>query len=167
MRIWSHDTCVSFKHKDQEQTFVSIIKSKSGCYSTVGVIPGHESYIYLTDECSQSIGLIVHELGHTLGRYHEHCRRDRDDYVTIHFENIIGYAWPNFLIVPDIDIHIQYDYDSVMHYDRYAYSKNGLTTIATNIPIGQRCYLSRLDVTYVNYLYNCSVSNNYTGPIFC
>ena len=31
---------------------------------------------------------ILHELFHVLGRYHEHMRDDRDNYVQIHPENI-------------------------------------------------------------------------------
>ena len=45
-----------------------------------------------------SIQDIVRDLFHTLGRYHEHQRPDRDDYVTINWENIKPgiYAWNSF-----------------------------------------------------------------------
>ena len=32
---------------------------------------------------------IIHEIFHTLGRYHEHSREDRDEYVIVHPENIL------------------------------------------------------------------------------
>lgn len=35
-------------------------------------------------------GNIVHEIAHSLGFFHEHSRPDRDDYVTVHWDNIEG-----------------------------------------------------------------------------
>ena len=36
----------------------------------------------------RSIGLILHELLHTLGFPHTHQRSDRDKYINVHFLNI-------------------------------------------------------------------------------
>ncbi len=61
----------------------------------------------------------AHELGHVLGFHHEHERWDRDQFVTIHYENIKpgrahDYDWiarTNWLVTS-----LPYDYQSIMHY---------------------------------------------------
>ncbi len=56
------------------------------CYSYVGRIDGRQS-LSIGDSCEYK-GIIVHELLHALGRWHEHNRPDRDQYIQIHSENI-------------------------------------------------------------------------------
>lgn len=61
----------------------------------------------------------AHELGHVLGFQHEHQRWDRDEYLTVHFENIKPgrahdydqIAKTNWLVTS-----LPYDYKSIMHY---------------------------------------------------
>lgn len=56
-------------------------------------------------------------------------------------------------------LRIRYDYGSVMHYSKTAFSRNGnptlLPTQRTNTEIGQRHGFSPLDVEKVNTLYKC------------
>ena len=62
--------------------------------------------------------MILHELGHVLGFYHEHTRPDRDDYVEVKFENIEYDRQHNFW-KRDAEITQTfgpYDYNSIMHY---------------------------------------------------
>jgi hypothetical protein len=63
--------------------------------------------------------MIVHELGHVLGFFHEHARWDRDNYVTVHYENIKPGRQPDYDWVPRTNWIVTssvYDYYSIMHY---------------------------------------------------
>ena len=83
-------TCVRFRPKTKaDKLFVKIIRG-DGCWSYVGMQPelanlGQE--LSLGDECWRK-GIIVHELTHALGFFHEHSRFDRDAYIFLNTTNI-------------------------------------------------------------------------------
>jgi Astacin (Peptidase family M12A) len=61
----------------------------------------------------------AHELGHALGFFHEHQRWDRDQFVTIHYENIKPGRASDYDWVPKANwvvSSLPYDYRSIMHY---------------------------------------------------
>lgn len=59
----------------------------SGCYSYVGRVGGSQTINY-PQWCLDQYGSVQHEMLHALGFYHEQSRFDRDDYVTIMWDNI-------------------------------------------------------------------------------
>ncbi|KAG6449742.1 hypothetical protein O3G_MSEX006198 [Manduca sexta] len=107
-----------------------------------------------------SLGDIAHEVMHILGFSHEHTRSDRDQYVTIMWDNIKpGYKKYFDLSQGEYQNIIEslpYDYTSVLHYPPRAFSKNGQVTIHTEpgVKIGQREGLSEIDVEKIGLVYS-------------
>ncbi|EMP23862.1 Astacin-like metalloendopeptidase [Chelonia mydas] len=66
----------------------------------------------------------------------------------------------NFMKSWNSNMLVNYDYSSVMHYSRYAFSMTGLPTIIPlsdpHVALGQRWNLSSSDIARVNKLYKCS-----------
>ena len=60
-------------------------------------------------------GTPVHEIGHSLGLWHEQQRWDRDDVIKVLKQNI-GYYGGQFLKLYGTDTSLPYDVGSVMHY---------------------------------------------------
>lgn len=57
------------------------------CCSYVGRRGGGPQAISIGKNCDK-FGIVVHELGHVIGFWHEHTRPDRDDHVSIIRDNI-------------------------------------------------------------------------------
>jgi astacin len=77
------------------------------------------------------LGIVLHELGHALGMAHEQSRPDRDQSVTIHWQNVQQGYEGQFEVDADAYTDQDYDYTSVMHYGSTSFSKNGQPTITT------------------------------------
>merc|ERR1712002_448649 len=152
--------CIEFVPRTNEQDYLHFQSVGDGCYSNVGRIGGRQ-HINYPQWCLDSFGSTVHEMYHSLGFYHEQSRFDRDDYVTIHWANIQSGAEHNFDKYSEDYIGgfgEDYDYGSVMHYSKHAFSSNGEVTIETKHgeSIGQRVDLSDVDLRKLMNMYKCS-----------
>ncbi|KAL3099442.1 hypothetical protein niasHS_002897 [Heterodera schachtii] len=156
---YSTKTCIKFRPKTASDMDYIHIFPDDGCYSLVGKVGGKQP-VSLGDGC-MSKGIIIHELMHAVGFFHEQSRTDRDNYVNIKWDNIDQNLRDQFDKYSQnmIDfLGTQYDFGSVMHYGPYAFTKNGKPTIQPKQPgktIGQRIGFSQNDLYKINRLYAC------------
>ncbi|CAB1339637.1 unnamed protein product [Coregonus sp. 'balchen'] len=152
-------TCIQFVWWKQHQDYL-YFHPGNGCWSYLGR-RGGQQVISLQQRGCVHHGTVQHEVLHALGFHHEQNRSDRDNNVTIVTENISKGKEHNFRKVETNNLMTPYDYTSVMHYGRYAFSKDygKLPTIIpkpdSNVQIGGARQMSRLDIVRVNRLYNC------------
>ena len=74
----------------------------------------------------------MHERGHVLGLYHEQMRSDRDEYLTINYDNINETKHNQFDKLnagAENNYSKPYDYYSIMHYGAHVSTSNRMTTI--------------------------------------
>jgi hypothetical protein len=131
----------------------------NGGQSSVGMNPfplGIVSYQSIDLGDNADVGTIIHEIGHAVGLWHEQSRSDRDNFVTVNWGNIVKGKEHNFNTHEEDGDNIgPYDYGSIMHYARTAFSSNGQDTITPvgGQAIGQRSGLSSGDKEAVAMLY--------------
>ncbi|XP_075717093.1 hatching enzyme 1.2-like [Rhinoderma darwinii] len=162
-------TCVQFVDRSSESDYLSI-ESGAGCWSYIGRSSGKQMVSLSSPDC-MVYGVIQHEAMHNLAFLHEHTRTDRDNYIDILWKNMDKVYMKNFNVIYGNTLNLPYDYTSVMHYHRYAFSRNGplLPTIVPKpdptVEIGQRKGLSNLDVKKINAFYSCNLCREKLGQL--
>lgn len=106
--------------------------SLSGGLSFVGMVGGAQ--LLQIGPNAWNRGTLVHEIGHALGLVHEHQRSDRDTFVTIVTNNILSGQLPNFVKLTDSQNKSTYDFLSVMHYARNAFSVDVSSNTIQTLP---------------------------------
>ncbi|MDE6870790.1 MAG: DUF4377 domain-containing protein [Bacteroidales bacterium] len=152
---WETKTSLKFINGTGRGNYIEFIHG-DGNYSYLGLIGGKQA-VSLALNGSNS-GTAIHEIGHAAGLIHEHCRNDRDSYITIHFDNIQKDKQHNFNLYPAgkaADIGT-FDFNSIMLYSSGAFSANGMPTMTTKDGLyftGQRSRLSPGDIEGISAIY--------------
>lgn len=170
MNTIERQTCLRFFHRSSQRNYILFTShSNDGCSSHVGLQGGSQE-VTLGPGCN-NIGIIIHEIGHALGLWHEQSRPDRDNFVRILNSNIQSGKESNFAKrnSHEVDYHgTTYDYGSVMHYrinefssstglntititNSYEYNRQGQPTLGAP----SKTELSSADATQLNRMYNC------------
>jgi len=160
MDDYAAKTCIQFVERTNERDYIKFVR-EGGCWSYVGRTGG-EQKVSLVGGCMHHY-IIIHELMHAAGFYHEQSRPDRDNYVTINWGNICCGASSNFRKQTTATVQTfnePYDLTSVMHYRETAFStdrRNKKTIVAKDgtSPLGNNVGFSQVDINKLNKLYQC------------
>eukprot|EP00930_Biecheleria_cincta_P070110 TRINITY_DN57769_c0_g1_i1.p1 TRINITY_DN57769_c0_g1~~TRINITY_DN57769_c0_g1_i1.p1 ORF type:complete len:491 (-),score=63.64 TRINITY_DN57769_c0_g1_i1:200-1549(-) len=178
--IGSEDSCT-------EVPSIFVTSAEAGCWSELGMIwmgfPGEKSQrLNLKSPGCDNMPTALHELLHGMGMAHEHVRSDRDDYISVHKENIKDGKAEQFSKTDAADTNRPYDILSIMHYvdDEFSKEKGRLPTITvkdkgyqvyTNDPnqhykykLGQRMGMSAYDIAQLADLYGCNDERTVCQP---
>ena len=147
-------TELQIRPRGTEVDYVLFRDVDRGCASYLGHIGGQQE-IEVASGCGR--GSMAHEILHAAGFYHEQSRGDRDQWVSIQWDDIDPNHRSNFerRDARGQDIGA-YDYASLMHYSARAFSLTGRPTIVPRDPttnIGQREGLSTLDRAAITFVY--------------
>lgn len=125
--------------------------------SSIGCVP----WAMIQLSINADDGSCLHELGHTLGLHHEHCRPDRDCYINIDWNSIKSGYEHNFEKEWCISVNMygDFDFESIMMYGSQAFSFDGGITPTMKKKDGSvfyanRDHLSASDIQYIQYLYH-------------
>ncbi|CEF70332.1 Astacin-like metalloendopeptidase [Strongyloides ratti] len=128
------------------------------CSSTIGMDPNNLPHvIFVTQSCSQN-GNMQREIAHALGLFNEEVRPDRDNFISVLYQNVIPNNFGDFtknnlnIVGPNAQ---RYDYGSLMHSDLRFNSRNGRPTLQLKYPkfletTGQKISLSFNDLKLIN-----------------
>lgn len=159
MKHWADTTRVRFVARDSTHReyvyFVKDAKQPTACASSVGMKKGGQK-LFAGSGCT--VGNVIHEIGHAIGLWHEHGRKDRDKHIMVDFANVATENHKQFIqSLNESDDQGIYDFGSIMHYGAHAFAldskKPSIVPLASGVTIGQRVRPSKGDIAAVAAMY--------------
>lgn len=164
MDEYERKTALDFVPRTDEELYLRIARSSFANQASLGMSDADDSGTggLLRISRIATHRTLLHELGHTIGRIHEHQRPDRSRYVEIYPER----ASENFRLTLrntiDAVLFVPYDFRSVMHYRTNAFAAD--PNVPTIVPhpeyaelqevMGNVDSLSAGDVAWTEALYS-------------
>ena len=149
---------IQFVQRTNENNYVNFDfdpNNFSGSCETYEGMIGGEQTVGGSGSCT--VATILHEMGHTVGVWHEQSRPDRDTYVNVNYGAVIKGSRGNFdVLLDDNQVLGPYDYASVMEYPAFSFSRNGepcIESIPAGIPLSNPNGYSASDIDGINRLY--------------
>lgn len=183
MEAIQKETCIRFAHIDtfakkklfDGEDYLAIV-NEPGCHSVIGRHGGKNTLqLELGPKVNLKNGswtrktcmkrrIIIHELFHLLGLFHEHQRSDREKFLQVILPNVKKDKINNFEVQKDDNTWgFPYNFDSIMNYRQNAFAidpkKLTIRIRSGNqicqLGMGMHEHASELDFLLVNMLYNC------------
>ncbi|KAL4703157.1 hypothetical protein ACJJTC_016758 [Scirpophaga incertulas] len=168
MQFMEENSCIRFRQRTiWDWDYVRLTGFPDGCYAHVGFWRGRGIHILNLARntpgwgCLNSV-IVAHEWLHGLGFFHMQSTYSRDNYVRIHWENIVdgmSHNFDRFDSATVSNLGLAYEYGSCMHYGTHDFSANGRPTISTTRPyngvLGQTSQVTGLDFWRLRRHYNC------------
>ncbi|KAK3737748.1 hypothetical protein QZH41_017206, partial [Actinostola sp. cb2023] len=166
VRIFERDTCLKFYEMTSHRSNANYIymDRRDGCHSKIGKSYRKQQQLLSLGHGCANVGTILHEMTHAIGFWHEQARSDRNKYVKVIWKNINPGQEYNFERhdIGSVDsLGLPYDYESIMHYGKKTFTRNGGNTLEIiGNPQGKLgrsgSSFSAYDKTAINALYECS-----------
>lgn len=162
--ILENNTDLSFVPKQSwNLTYMKFEVSNSN-NSYVGVVGTGPQIINLSTGNGVSSSVVIHEIGHSLGLFHEQSRTDRDSYIDVRYNNIKNdkeYAFHKYVTrgLEGTDFG-PFDFSSIMLYPSFTADENFVEDV--NLPMltklngdtwGFNFFLSTGDINTITHLY--------------
>ncbi len=160
MDSWQAVANVQFIQRTNQPNYIYIFIG-TGNWSYVGMIGGRQDLSLVNWNYKY---IVMHELAHAMGVWHEQSRADRDSYIQVNLGNVQTGKENNFDVQNGAQTHGDYDFDSIMHYGQCAFANCTCSSACRTIEclppyqswqsqIGQKTHLSLGDAANMAFLY--------------
>ncbi|KAH9510364.1 Zinc metalloproteinase nas-15 [Bulinus truncatus] len=124
--------CIKFVPRTNQANYIEI-HAGTGCHSIVGYNNHGKQEVSIGVGCELK-GIIMHELIHSLGFWHEHNRPDRDTFIDININNVKTESRHDFNLRTTAEattLRTSYDFGSIMHYGTYTFALDRTKPVVT------------------------------------